>query len=200
MTFGVRPTHPETGFGYIEAGRTIADKVRKVDRFVEKPDLARAEEFVSSGRFYWNGGMFAWRGSVFMEELNKYEPSIHKAISGLKRYGPEDLAGVYPGIKKISVDHAVMERSDRVAMVESEFDWSDLGSWSTIARIEGDAVTGERTYIDGECNYIRSGTGRPIAVIGLSEVIVVDSPEGLLVCSKAAAQAVRGASVHFRKK
>jgi mannose-1-phosphate guanylyltransferase len=199
VTFGIRPTRPETGFGYIEAGAEIAEKVRKVDRFVEKPDQAKAEEFLSSGRFFWNSGMFVWRGGAFMEELRKFEPGIHSAISNIEGFGPRDLGAVYPDMKKISVDHAVMERSDRVQMVEAEFDWSDMGSWSTISEIEGPSVTGDSLYVEGKDVYVRPGTGRPIAVIGLSEIIVIDSPGGLLVCSSNSAQSVRGASAHFRK-
>ncbi len=199
VTFGVRPTRPETGFGYIEAGVETTEKVRKVDRFVEKPDHARAIEFQSSGKFYWNSGMFVWRGGAFMEELRKYEPGIHSAISSLEGFGPKELGAVYPDLKKISVDHAVMERSDRVQMVEAEFDWSDLGSWSTISEIEGPTLTGDGLYVEGEDVFVRRGTGRPIAVIGLSDIIVIDSPGGLLVCSSSSAQSVRAASAYFRK-
>jgi mannose-1-phosphate guanylyltransferase len=200
VTFGVPPTRPETGFGYIEAASHIEERVRKVERFVEKPDIGRAKEYVSSGRFFWNSGMFVWRSGAFLEELSRYEPEMHSAIMGGNTYSSKELSRIYPALKAISVDHAVMERSDRVLMVEAEFEWSDLGSWTTISEIEGPSRTGVGVFIDGDRVYVRRGRDRPIAVIGLSDVIVVDAPGGLLLCSSDAAQSVRDAASHFRRK
>lgn len=194
VTFGIPPTGPETGYGYIKAGQSTIRGTRKVIAFREKPDRDTALSFLSEGGYYWNSGIFVWRGSDLLTEMGKHEPVIRDAMSS-----SADLAEIYRYIPSISVDNAVMERTDRAMMVKAEFDWSDLGSWMAIADLVGSSGTDrERFVLKGKNVFIRSG-GRPVAVVGLSDVIVVDSPEGVLVCGKDSAQDVRYAGLHFRK-
>jgi len=198
MTFGIRPAGPETGFGYIQAGEYAMDGIRKVIRFTEKPDIDRARRFVSSGDHFWNSGMFLWKGSDLLDEMREHERKIWEAIEGLEGTGPRELEAAYRDIHSISVDHAIMERSSCVLMVEASFRWSDLGSWDSIRDISGDTIGGGNLLLEmSDRTYVRSTTGRPIAIIGAEDMIVVDTDEGLLVCRAGHSQDVRKAAKRF---
>jgi len=191
-TFGIHATRPETGYGYIEAGEEISDGVRRVRRFVEKPDLRTAEGFLDAGDFFWNSGMFLWKAGEFLSELSKCSEDIFKPMSGLDPRDTAQIDRVYPSLPGRSVDHAVMERSKNVKMVRGGFGWSDVGNWLSLKELEGETRSGEGlVLVDSEDLYIRSEMKRPIGVVGLSGVIIVDTREGLLVCSQYDVQKVR---------
>jgi mannose-1-phosphate guanylyltransferase/mannose-6-phosphate isomerase len=199
VTFGVVPTSPETGYGYIEAGEEVAPGVREVVRFTEKPDRPTAETFLASGSHYWNSGIFAWRADTFLEELSAHHPAMVDACRAIAAADPPDRAAAldagYARIESISVDYALLERSERVLVVPAEFPWSDIGSWNALADLRAtagaDNVTeGDVVAIDSRGCYVRS-SGRLAAVLGMSDLVVVDTPDALLVCPKSRAQDVK---------
>jgi len=124
VTIGITPTEPHTGYGYLDLGETIAPGVVRVNRFVEKPDLARAEEFLRAGHYAWNGGMFIWRASVFRHALEQHAPDVARVTREQYEQAPD-----------ISIDYALMEKADNVVSVRGEFDWSDVGSWEALRKI-----------------------------------------------------------------
>ena len=144
VTVGIRPTFPSTGYGYLEKGDGVGEyagrSVAAVRRFVEKPNLEKAEEYLNSGNYFWNAGMFIWRPSVILEEIDRLVPKLSEGLRELKQFwaasGNLDQAmnQVYPELEKISIDFAVMEKAKQVTMVESSFDWDDVGEWSAIER------------------------------------------------------------------
>jgi mannose-1-phosphate guanylyltransferase len=192
FTFGIQPTRPETGYGYIEAGERISEGLWKVERFIEKPDLERAEELHGSGSFYWNSGMFIWKAGEFLSELKRCSGDIYDPMENLEPRDIEELDKVYPSLPKRSVDHAVMERSDRIKMVMGDFIWSDVGNWLSLRDIEGRISTGKNiVLIDSTNVFVRSDSRRPVGVIGLKDVVIIDTKDGLLVCSESDVQKVR---------
>lgn len=203
VTFGVVPTRPETGFGYIEVGeqhRETAD----VARFVEKPELAAAVEYVASG-YLWNSGMFAFTAGRIREELDRWAPdvlgSVELAVSRAVRTGEAVRLGEqFAKAPSISLDYAVMERTKHARVVPLDAGWSDVGSWQALwemlAHGGGTVTVGDVHVIDVEDSYVRSGS-RPVAVIGLDDVVVVETPEAVLVVSRHRAQDVRAAAEWF---
>jgi mannose-1-phosphate guanylyltransferase len=197
VTFGVAPTSPETGYGYIEAGEGVTGEVSRVARFTEKPDRATAEEFLAGGRHFWNSGIFAWRADVFLEELAARHPQM---VERAKRIaGSADRASalreLYPGMTSISVDYALLESSPNVYMLAARFPWSDVGSWDALAKVldadgAGNALEGDALAIDSSGCLVRA-TSRFAAVVGVSDLLVIDTPDALLVCPKDRAQDVK---------
>jgi mannose-1-phosphate guanylyltransferase/mannose-6-phosphate isomerase len=202
VTFGIAPTSAETGFGYIEA-----DQARKlsaglaVRRFVEKPTRAKAEEYLASGRYYWNSGMFCFRVGEFLAELARCAPEVSEAVSAAwqatkRNEQPVAIdAEAFARIADISVDYAVMEKAERVAVVPGRFDWSDIGSWQALgdltpADAAGNRVQGEAVLVDSKDCYVRS-EDRLVAALGVENLLVVDTPDALLVADRGRAQDVK---------
>ncbi len=182
VTIGIQPTEANTGYGYLELGDPIRPGIRQVKRFVEKPDAQRAMEFFRSGRFAWNGGMFVWRADVFARALERFAPEIAGIAGAIRDQTDQDRkAELYASMPSISIDYALMERSDRVATVPGEFRWSDVGSWKAVARLAGTGRSEgvHRTASSG--GFVHAEGSRPVAVVGLDNVAVIDSPDGLLV-------------------
>ena len=206
ITLGIEPTRPETGYGYIEAEPATAESAaQKVRRFVEKPDMTKALEFLEAGNFYWNSGMFIWKVSAIKQELSRQMPELAKALGTLHFAGENwDLAAVtpqinalYPGLKGESIDYGVMERAERVDVIPASFGWSDVGSWSALPEvIEADAEgivaidTAGLLNIDSSDSLVYGG-GKLVALIGVADLIVVATPDALLVCLKDRAQDVK---------
>jgi mannose-1-phosphate guanylyltransferase/mannose-6-phosphate isomerase len=185
VTFGVRPTRPETGFGYIEAGEGV-----EVRRFVEKPDLQTAVELVASGHF-WNSGMFCMTPRIFWEQLQLHAP----ALGQFQDASAEQLVEAFEQIDSISIDYALMERSKRVAMVPLNCSWSDLGSWDQFYDLlekdpQANAIVGTAHPMNSSNNLVY-GRERPIALIDCDNLIVVDAPEALLISRRGSSQKVR---------
>ena len=198
VTFGIKPEGPETGYGYIEANGN------DVKRFVEKPALGMAREFVASGRYYWNAGMFCFTAQAILDEMAVHCPDVLSAVEGcvalsLRTHGQglSQLAletASFQEVPSISVDHAVMERSKKIAVVPCDIGWSDIGSWSSISeltepdasgnRVEGQAVL----HAVSDC-YIRSE--RLVGAVGVDGLVIIDTADALLVASKARSQDVR---------
>lgn len=199
VTFGVKPTGPETGYGYLEAGPAIEEAPRafEVARFTEKPDLATAEEMVATGRHYWNGGIFMFRAGDFLEEAKRHVPEIHETSVNAVAQAEHDARCILPShaelepCPNISVDYAVMERSDRVAMVPLDADWSDVGSWDALAEIDT-RTSGElrATAINSRNCYVRTD-GIEVSLLGVEDLVVVASGNQVLVMRKGNSQDIR---------
>ena len=176
VTMGVKPSYPATGFGYIKVGRPCGD-VFRAERFVEKPDLATAKKYVKSGRYVWNAGMFVWKVSTLKAALAKYAPQL----VGIT---PKD----YERLPKISFDYAVMEKAENVLVTAGDFGWDDVGTWSSAGRHlpqdgTGNAVRGGATLLD--CSgVVAVAEGAPIAALGLKDVVIVTTRDGVLVAAK----------------
>ncbi|MBI2930089.1 MAG: mannose-1-phosphate guanylyltransferase [Planctomycetes bacterium] len=198
VTFGIRPTRPATGYGYLERGERDGSLFR-VKRFCEKPDETRARAFVAGGRHYWNSGMFVWRADAILAEIRRSLPGHHEellaiqAALGTSRL-PDILAERYARIPKISIDYGVMEKAQRVVMVEADFEWDDVGSWIAVADhrekdADGNAVDALSVPIDTRDSFVVSSDDRHlIATLGLEGVVVVHTRDATLVCPKERAE------------
>jgi mannose-1-phosphate guanylyltransferase len=209
VVLGIPPTRPDTGFGYIEHRGNALDSrgfpVFAVRRFTEKPALALAKEYAGSGDYHWNAGMFFWRVSTFLDNLKKYLPKTHATLESLaasigKRSYEKHLREVYPRLENISVDYAILEPatseqgSPRVFVIPAEVGWSDIGSWTAVyelfAKKSGENIfAGAGLAIDAEGNFLWSPT-KYIAAIGVRDLVVVETPDALLICPRERAQDV----------
>lgn len=199
VSFGITPTAPETGFGYIKRGDALPGGF-KVDRFVEKPDLAHATEFLADGGYSWNGGIFAFRSGAFMAELDQHRPLVAAAVRRAVAEGRANGARFHPAAapfgeaESISVDYAVMEATDKAAMVPVAMGWSDIGNWQALrdarpADANGNRINGRAELIDCE-NVLVETDGPRVNVIGLSDIAVVVDGDEILVTSMAGTQKV----------
>ncbi len=200
VSFGIEAKSPETGFGYLQQGEAIGAGGFKVARFVEKPELARAEAFLAEGGYAWNGGIFAFRVSDFLAELTAHRPAIAAAVAAAIKAGRSDGqrfhpdAAAFAAIVGESVDYAVMENTARAAMVPADMGWSDIGNWDALHAAlpqdaAGNAVRGTAELV--ECrNVLVDSDGPRVSVIGLDDVVVVVDGNDVLVTTKAGAQLV----------
>ena len=191
VTLGVKPTKPETGYGYIQAGSEKVLNGFKVESFKEKPDLKTAEEYLATGKYYWNAGMFMFSIGTMQEELSKYEP----VISEITNKGYEYCHNNFGSMPSISIDYAVAERSDKIAVLPMEgIYWNDIGSFDAIADVladeNGNAFDGD--IITENCNNTMIlGSNRLVSAIGIEDLMVVDTPDALLISKKGESQEVK---------
>jgi mannose-1-phosphate guanylyltransferase len=203
VTIGVTPTRPETGYGYIECGAETesGSGVNKVQRFVEKPDAARAQEFVRDKRFLWNSGMFFFRADKVLEEYQKQLPDLYAFATGYREQASSSTAhsfviARYGELTSISIDHGIMERAADVRVVPGAFGWYDIGSWTTAWELaqkdeQGNAVLAEASMVDSKNCYVRANAGKLVALIGVEDLVVVDTEDALLIMPRERAQDVR---------
>jgi len=205
VIIGIKPTWACPGFGYIEQGKPIRlrkrpdiEAVHRVVRFREKPNLDLAESFVRSGNFRWNAGMFVWSVPTVLREFNRYAPELADFISQLR--APENfekaLRDRFSKLPRISFDYAIMEKADRVLVVEASFDWDDIGSWRAVANYfqkdhRGNAANRAITAIDSSNNIVFEQDGTTIALLGVNDLIVVRTPDALLVCHRHEAERIK---------
>jgi mannose-1-phosphate guanylyltransferase/mannose-6-phosphate isomerase len=203
VTFGIRPELPETGFGYIRRGVSLNAGAFRVARFVEKPDLATAADYVESGEYDWNSGMFMFRARRFLEELSRHAPGIAEAAKVAFASARGDLdflrfdKDAFATIPSDSIDYAVMERTDRAAVVPVSCAWSDIGSWAALwsaserdangNRFEGDVIA-----MDTHGCLLRATDRRMIAALGVRDLVVIDTPDAVLVAPRERVQEVKG--------
>ncbi len=202
VTMGIVPSTPATGFGYIRRGETVTTGTKtvfhRVDRFVEKPDLATARDFLSSGDYFWNAGMFVWTARVMEAAFVAHAPDIGALVGTVS--AAKDVSAAlrraYPPLRATSVDYAVMEHADNILVAESDFDWDDVGSWESIPRHfpsdpQGNACLGDPLLVDTSDSIVVSDRGRVTAVLGLKDVVVVQTRKATLVCSRDRVQELR---------
>lgn len=197
VTFGINPTYADTGYGYIKAEKNLNDSAFKVDEFKEKPDKKTAQEYVSSGIYYWNSGIFMFKGTVILEEFEKYCPEISKVLAETEylESNPSLSYETYAKMPGISIDYAIMEKSDKIALLPLESDWNDLGSWQSIYDIankdkKNNLLCGNIINIDSTNSLLHSNS-KCIAAIGLDNVIIVETEDAILVCDKDKSQDVK---------
>ncbi|MGE0400215.1 MAG: mannose-1-phosphate guanylyltransferase [Kofleriaceae bacterium] len=193
-TIGITPTRAETGFGYLETAGDVVDGVVALERFVEKPDRERAEQYVASGRFLWNAGIFLVSAKRIMGELQQRLPETADALTRIA--AGADATAIYPTLRSISIDHAVMEHADRVVTVPADVGWDDVGSWAAIPAVRGVDERGNTLdalamSIDGRNNLVLTDDDTVVAVVGLDDLVVVKSGNAVLVIRKDQAQDVR---------
>ncbi|MEE4175369.1 MAG: mannose-1-phosphate guanylyltransferase/mannose-6-phosphate isomerase [Xanthomonadales bacterium] len=201
VTFGMHPTHPETGFGYIRQGEAIGDSGGfEVAAFVEKPDLETAERYLAAGDYHWNSGMFCFRVDTFLEALASHAPEVSEAVTSIfdsMESGENPLevpAEPFAACPSISVDYAVMERAANTAVVPADFGWSDIGSWKAISELyesdeAGNRIRGKAVLV-GTRNCFVQSEDRLVAAVGLNNLVVVDTGDAVLVADRDQAQDV----------
>lgn len=211
ITFGIEPTFPATGFGYLAQGEPLAlaeGRAYELQGFYEKPDLKTAQTYLRQGGYYWNSGMFVWKVRVFWEELSRCHPVLFQLFENLRGHlgkpsYPEALRQTFAQAEKISVDYAVMEKARRVIMVPAGFSWNDVGNLQALAELlpelgEGNRATGQVFSLDSRNNLIFS-TGRPLALVGVQGMIVVETPEVVLLLPRERAEEVKLMVEHLKK-
>jgi mannose-1-phosphate guanylyltransferase len=214
VTLGIAPARPDSGFGYIEGGdSTDRPGVRRVERFIEKPEIDRAGEMASSGRHFWNSGVFIWKVSSILAAIERHHPVLAEGLARIREAAraaagertirdlfslsgiKETVGEVFASQPSISIDYAVMEKAPNVLVVPCDPGWSDVGSWDAIAELGaadagGNVLSGDVVLLDARDNFVRAGS-RLIALAGVNDLIVVDTPDALLICRRGESQRVR---------
>lgn len=200
VTIGIRPTSPETGYGYIEKGELITavngENIYAVKSIREKPALKQAKAFLKKGGFYWNSGMFVWRVDTILEAIDKWLPQIHEGLAGTAGES-EAVRRVYQTIPSISIDYGVMEKADNILLIEGDFGWSDMGSWDALWEMSdkdenGNAANCRDLFVGVDArNSLIHSPGRLVALLGVEDLIVVDTEDSLLICKRGSSQDVK---------
>lgn len=199
VVFGIQPRWAETGYGYIEFPRTPHGQT-PVKSFREKPDAATAEKFLAAGNFYWNAGMFFWKTSVLLDALRQYLPKTATLLAGLPPFSSRQftarLAEVFPRCENISIDYAVLERASNVVGIPAgDIGWNDVGSWNAVYELQNrdahdNAVRGAALLRESRGNYVDGPENKLIALLGVNDLVVVDTPDALLIADRGRAQQV----------
>ncbi len=216
VTVGIEPTRPETGYGYIEADMALRGSTGPfpVRRFVEKPPLEKAVAYLDAGNFYWNSGIFLWRVDVILDNILAFMPDLARALAGLTFaddiWELEDFAqqieAIYREVKAESIDYGVMEKADNVVVIPARFGWSDVGSWNALPEVlesdgSGNVFLGAKHTVSIDSNdSMVYGGGKVVALVGVQGMVVVNTDDALLVCSKARAQDVKRVVEELAKK
>ncbi|MEI9991442.1 MAG: mannose-1-phosphate guanylyltransferase/mannose-6-phosphate isomerase [Rhizomicrobium sp.] len=201
VTFGIAPDGPETGYGYIQRGDAVAAGVDAVRRFTEKPDRATAQSYLASGDYLWNSGMFVFRADALLDELRRHEPGLVEACEAALASASRDLdfvrldAAAFDKVKNISIDYAVMERTDKAAVVPCSMGWSDVGAWSSLWALRsrdenGNVLQGDVLVHEARDSFVRSEKGLT-ALVGVKDVVVIVTEDAVLVADKHRAQDVK---------
>ena len=213
VTFGIVPTAAETGFGYIEAGEAVQSG-RRVLRFVEKPTQEKAQEYLANGNFFWNSGMFCFQAGAILAQMKQYAPDVASAVQtcwnqvmAAQKIGESMLeipADLFNEVPDISIDYAVMERSKQVAVVPSDFGWSDIGSWTAVKELvqpnnEQNRAIGEAIFVDSRNTFVQS-EDRLIATVGVEDLMIIDTPDAVLVAHPDKAQDVKKVVAQLKKQ
>ncbi|TVZ15370.1 mannose-1-phosphate guanylyltransferase [Maribacter sp. MAR_2009_72] len=201
-TLGIKPSFPNTGFGYIEFDKSDQSQIKKVNQFREKPDYETAKEFLAQGNFLWNAGIFMWSVKTIVDAFQHYQPKQHQLfLDGFSAYNTsgerEFIANTYPSAENISIDYAILENSDAIFVLEATFDWNDLGTWGSLydkldKNQDNNAVVNAKVLTqNANGNMIRSKAGKVVVVDGLDDYIIVDKDEVLLIYPKAKEQDIK---------
>lgn len=200
VTFGITPSRPETGFGYIKAGRSLGGGAYNVSQFVEKPDLKTARKYLKQGGFYWNSGMFLFRAKDMVEELKRYMPATYKAFQAIKKNlnGKSEmkaLKAAYGKVDEESIDYGIMERTKRVAVIKTDFHWSDIGSWNALEEVinpdrDGNVMEGNVVSLDSTGSIFYTDD-KLLGAVGLKDMVVVNTSDATLIIPKDRVQEVK---------
>lgn len=208
VTFGIRPTYPAESFGYIERGAPRAGSSHgipayDVAKFHEKPQATIAEQYLATGRYYWNSGIFVWKAATVLAGLQRHEPEMLERLRRIGRAAgtasfPQVLAEEFPRITPRSIDYAIMEKAQRVVVIEAPFQWDDVGSWQALARLrghdsEGNTVQGKHLGIRTSRTIVRGPTDHLVVTIGVDNLVIVHTPDATLVVHRDQEEAVREA-------
>ena len=230
VTIGIKPVRPETGYGYIHAGERINSSIPPlekggkggfetggvglsdvfhVDRFTEKPDIDTAKKYVADGHYFWNSGMFVWKTSVIISEIERHMPSLGAGLKEIRSaIGSSDessvISRVFAGLESVSIDYGIMEKSDKVVVIQADLGWSDVGSWTALDDISskdarGNVIAGNVVDIESR-NSIIYASNRLVATAGLKDMVVVDTEDATLVCHKDRAQDVKKIVDELKKR
>jgi mannose-1-phosphate guanylyltransferase len=216
LTIGIKPTHPEIGYGYIqmftEDGPQNPYSTKgafRVKTFAEKPNLPTAERFLASGDFLWNSGMFVWRVDTILQEIERCLPELHADLKSIEptmgnSSYQSTLEKVYGMIRGISIDYGVMEKAEKVYVIPGDFGWSDIGSWDEVFRLSGkdehgNSITGKVIQKDTNNSYIFS-PDKVVAVVGVDDLIIVNTSDALLICKRGKSQEVKEVSDYLKRK
>jgi mannose-1-phosphate guanylyltransferase len=201
VTMGIKPTRPESGYGYIEKGDELDKGLNKVKRFVEKPNIDVAKSFIEKGNYYWNSGMFVWRADRLLREIKRYLPDLYQNLMRMYEaidtpYEEQVINEEYAKIDGISIDFGVMQRTNRAAVLETNFVWDDIGSFTSMERFlnrdeNGNVVSNAETSLLEVQNTTILGDKRLIAAIGLKDMLIVDTKDVVLVCPKDRCQDIK---------
>ncbi len=203
VTFGVRPTEPSDLFGYIRRGEPLAGVAGayRIAEFIEKPPRARAEEFLRSGRHYWNSGNFVWRIEDIIAAIRDFLPDLHAGLTRIESAlgtarEREALEREYPALQKISIDYGVMEKAANAVVMEARFEWDDVGSWESVARhqtpdAQGNILQADHVGVDTSNCIVAGEPGHVIATLGVENLIIVQTPDATLVCDRRRASSVK---------
>ncbi|MFT5090563.1 MAG: mannose-1-phosphate guanylyltransferase [Planctomycetota bacterium] len=202
---GVKPTRAETGYGYIRRGSVLQEfdgvPVYSVDAFAEKPDAVRAQQYLDSGDYLWNSNMFVWKAATVLELFARYEPEMYEILARIgasvgSENEAETIALEYPKLQAVAIDNAIIERAEKVATLEADIDWGDIGSWAALTDVlaadgEGNLLSGDIVSIDARNTTVYGHKDKLIALIGVEDLVIVDTEDALLVCRKGDAQRVK---------
>ncbi len=212
VTFGIKPTFPSESFGYIERGESLPDHedVFTVEMFREKPSVEIAEQYLASGKFYWNAGIFVWKAATILEALQRFEPDMYRHIQAIAAsHDTEEFSKVleteFTAIEGKSIDYAVMEKHEDVVVIEAPFDWDDVGNWQSLARMndadaDGNTVSGKHLSINSRGCIVSSEADHLIVTVGMEDCIVVHTPDATLVAHKHDEEAIRQIVQQLRDK
>lgn len=204
LTFGIRPTRPETGYGYVRATEVVFEQdgitIREAREFLEKPSASSARTFVEDGDYFWNSGMFMWTTSTILREIGLHLPELSRVLTQIDasmgtRSLDEVLHSLYAQAPSISIDYGVMEKAQKVVVLEADFSWNDVGSWEFLRDIHpadkaGNVALGDHVFIDAAGNTVVS-PDRLVALVGIDDVVVVDGGDTILVCRRDRVQEVK---------
>ncbi len=211
VLIGIKPTFPNTGFGYIKHGEQFNKgkiKVLELKQFKEKPNLSKAKQFLKAGNYLWNSGMFVFKASVMLEEIKKYMPQLYKGLIKIKRSNFSDKVKheVFSKLKKVSIDFGVMENSVKTVVVKGDFPWEDVGDWRLMEEVHkkdksGNVAFGKTLAMNSKGNVVLSKDKKKlVALYNIKDMIVVDTDDALLVCPKKDAQKVKEVVHELKKK
>ncbi|OJI06196.1 hypothetical protein BK004_05010 [bacterium CG10_46_32] len=213
LLYGVAPTYPETGYGYIQLNKKVVQQklhpVYSVKRFIEKPSLSRATRFVSDPAYVWNPGWFAWRVDALLGLYKKYLPDHYAPLMRIAEASPSSLAAVikkeFPKLPSVSIDTGILERTQKRIVIPTDIEWADIGHWRSVALMSkkdthGNVVAGESVLLDSEDNFFLSSSGKLIAALGVSGMVMVETKDVILLVDKKRSQEVKSIVGELKKR
>ena len=185
VTFGIQPDYPETGYGYIEGDKPAGEGALATKRFVEKPDRAAAQRYIDAGNYFWNSGMFAFKASVILKEFKRYQPTLLESMNRFTQASAHITESEYATLPDVSIDYAIMEKTDKGVVLPSEFGWSDIGSWKSLYELlpkdeMNNVLDGDVIALDTRNSFVL-GRQRLIAVNRLNRIVIVETPDSIFV-------------------